>query len=417
LQGFAKTLINRRYQLRNVTVASLGGVHLKAKTVLCAMILFSLFLAALSPLVQTANAGDSENEAKLRSFLSDVAGINLAAYDVTVIPPNSSSSSDVQIVSLNLSSRTAGGGMMAYGFFRNGYMEIIEVRGPAQGSISYLVQSSSDALEESKNVLLRYSRFIEAYGIDTAYVSRALALINNVTSTASPPEPSNFNRIGDFPNVTARSENMTMRAIGNRLSFFFEANQLEFKAKSFSLAFEINTFRFSDTWNLYEIGSVNCIPKEEAIQIGLNSAKTCKITLKDGSLATAEVKPNPTKASLAMAPQSDGTSGLKLSLQAPMILFPQWQLIFALTSEQKSRINSEQVSPQIVGVRVEIWGDTKEVASCKPDVNSPGGSAGIAIPPFPYLVFSALMAAIATPGIAFLVWNRRKRRPIVNSSA
>jgi hypothetical protein len=119
---------------------------------------------------------------------------------------------------------------------------------------------------------------------------------------------------------------MTMRATGNYLSFFFEANQLEFKAKSFSLAFELNTFRFSDTWILYEVGSVNCIPKEEATQIGLNSAKACKITLKDGTLATAEVRPNPTNVYLAMVPKSDdgyGTSGAKLSVQAPMVLFPQ----------------------------------------------------------------------------------------------
>lgn len=384
------------------------------------MILFSLFLAVFSPLIQIANAGDSEKDAKLRSFLSDVVGINLAAYDVTVIPPNSSSSSNVQIVSLNLSSHTGGGGMMAYGFFTNGYMEIIELRGPAQGSISYLVQPSPDALEESKNVLQRYKQFIEAYGIDTGYVSRALALINNVTSTASPAEPSNFNSFADFPNITARSENMTMRATGNRLKFFFEANQLEFETKSFSLAFELNTFRFSDTWDLYEIGSVNCIPKEEATQIGLNSAKACKITLKDGTLATAEVRPNPTNVHLAMVPRSEsgnGTSGAKLSVQAPMILFPQWQLIFALTSEQKSRINSEQVSPQVVGVSVKIWGDTKEVASCKLDVNSPGGSAGMQTPPFPYFGFSVIVAAIAIPGIAFSVWDKTKRRPIVKASA
>jgi hypothetical protein len=193
LQGVAKNLKSTNYQLRNVTVALLGGVNLKGKTVICAIVLFSLFLAALSPLIQIANAGDSPNEVKVRSFLSDVVGINLAAYDDIVVPPNSSISSDVQIVSLNLSSRTADGGMMAYGFFRNGYMEIIELRSPVQGSISYLVQPSSDALEESKNVLHRYSRFIEAYGTDAAYVSRALALINNVTSTASPPEPNNFN--------------------------------------------------------------------------------------------------------------------------------------------------------------------------------------------------------------------------------
>jgi hypothetical protein len=114
---------------------------------------------------------------------------------------------------------------------------------------------------------------------------------------------------------------------------------------------------FSDTWNLYKVGSLNVISEDEAKSIGWEAAKnyTIPFTYENGT-------------TVAMKPKWSNVYEIEISMghynmapdfpvdpggvnREPLSLYPRWNMLFYFES-----------IGGLGGVQVCVWGDTKEIA-------------------------------------------------------
>jgi hypothetical protein len=179
----------------------------------------------------------------------------------------------------------------------------------------------------------------------------------------------NLNNMSDFTPANATSGNMKLVVSQTGIGWSYTTDGVDVPNKSIGLSFGSNTFVFSDTWNLYSIGSPSVISKDEAVTIALNAAQNYNLNLSKvaGSNNTTELKPDWSKmrsdVALAMIPGQTYNNSLNSALKFvtngnmtrnPLALYPIWQTIFYFS----------QPIENIAGIQVGVWGDTKEIAYC-----------------------------------------------------
>jgi len=149
----------------------------------------------------------------------------------------------------------------------------------------------------------------------------------------------------------------------------YTANGVDMPNKFIGMSFGDNTFVFSDTWNLYSIGSFSVISKDEATSIAWAAAKNCSLTLEYRTNNSSEVmKPDWSQmrsdVGLLMIPgqihnnsANDALNYINMgnTTRHPLSLYPLWQTMFYFS----------QPIGDIAGIQVGVWGDTKEIAYCE----------------------------------------------------
>jgi hypothetical protein len=335
-----------------------------------------LLVLAVS-LIQTSRAdtvtlANSTAKDKLPEFLSQVIGLDLTKYNITnqgygvTYPSRYGGVVKEENIIFTLDSKDSK--IAVAGVFDNGYIYWINFY-PMEGSIIYAKQPSTNAFEETKNILQRYQTFTQNYGVDSSHIALALSMLSNVVDTPSlSANPNNLNSISNFASLSATSENMTLKSSESGIGWGYSANGVGIPNKSMGIDFGSNTFTFADTWDLYSIGSFSVLSKDEALNVALTAAKNYNLTLASEKDALTIVKPDWSSITydigLNMIPGQTYNTSLNNALnfatvgdttRNPLALYPLWQVIFYFNNS---------VGGGITGIQVGVWGDTKEIAYC-----------------------------------------------------
>lgn len=372
--------------------------------------ILSMFVLAV-PFIQISRAEQVNLTVKdfVYGFLSEVIELDLTKYNITdegysfSYPSEYGGNVKREHVTLNLASSS--GNISVMGMFLNGFNGGIFVYPPAEGSMLFTNQPSTNAVNESRNILQRYKTFTQNYSLETSHIDPALALLNNVVkASSSSADLHTFNNIMGFvPSVTTAG-NMKQEATQRSITWIYTANGVDVPNKCLKIDFGINKLHFVDTWNLYSIGSFSIISKDGATQIALDAANDYKLTLvgENGTLIFPE-KPgwsNRNSTILDMIPGEMYNSEVNKAnpfliggnaTRDPLALYPLWQVAFAFN----------QSLGGIDGIQVGVWGDTSEIAY----ISEYGHLDGY-IPEFPSWTAFLIAGLIAT-FIVSIIYRRR----------
>lgn len=340
----------------------------------CQSLLVLLFLVVM--LVQTSEADTLDFTAKdmMPAFLSEVVGLDLSKYNITneeySFKYPSEYGGNVKDEHVYLEFVSSEGNISVMGLFLNGFNGGIFVYPPTKGSMFFKHQPSTNALDESRNILQRYKIFADNYGFDTSHIDSALTLLNNATiaSSASDNLQTFNNIIGFVPSVTTAG-NMKQETTQKGVSWIYTEKGVDMPNKCLKIDFGINKLHFVDTWNLFTIGSFSVVSEDEVKQIAFDAANNYNLTLvgENGTLIVAE-KPewsNRTSIVLNMVPGEIYNDELSKEIgivsggnatRDPMALYPLWETVLYF---------SERVG-SVYGIAVGVWGDTKEIAYITP---------------------------------------------------
>jgi hypothetical protein len=340
------------------------------------ILVLPLLFQACSAEVSTADGFTAKD--KLPAFLTDVLGLDLTKYNKTEegYGTRYEYGGQVEVEQYVLTLVDAEGNRISVGSeFTNGFPTWINVDAIV-GSLYYAIQPSKDALVETQNILNRYDVFAKKYGINTVDMSLALDLLSKAPNAPlASKDSTNFNKMSNFTPANITSGNMTMGIVEYGIGFGCIIDGVKIPNKSLGINFGNDQITFVDKWNLYSIGSLSVISKEEATSIAWNLAKTFSDNLTFYQTGedniTREVEPDWSQMrsdiSLLMIPGqlynnslnnillSNGTGvSMGNTNRDPLALYPFWSAIFYFSKP----INN------IVGIQVGIWGDTKETAYC-----------------------------------------------------
>jgi hypothetical protein len=322
------------------------------------------------PLIQTSWGATEDVTAKdmVPAFLSDVVGLDLTKYNMTdekytvSYPSFYGGVVKDEVISYDLKSDNSELSVM--GIFDNGFIYGLIVR-RISGSIMFSWQPSTNAVDESSDILQRYKTFAENYGFDTSHIISALTRLNDATSASSLNADLHlFNNITGFVPSVTYAGNVKLETTEKRIRWIYTDRDVDMIGKIVSISFGSNSLSFRDTWNLFSVGSFSVISREEALQIALDAANNHDLTLV-GANDTAHVveKPgwsNRTSIALSMVPGEIYNTELNMRTQFrtggnatrdPLMLYPLWKTVFYF---------SENVG-HITGIQVGVWGDTKEI--------------------------------------------------------
>lgn len=337
-----------------------------------------IFLAASCMLIQTfrADVVDAANvtaEEMLPAFLSDVIGLDLSKYHKTnegystSYPPEFGGL--IKREQLGFTLESGDSTIPVAAMFDNGFIRWIYFY-PLSGSMIYAKQPSTFALDESRSILQRYQTFCQEYGLDASHVVSFLKMANSLAD--SPPAKTYLgiiNNMTDFPSANMTSGNMKLIVSETSIWLDYTIDGVDIPNKSVGMNLGYNTFTFSDTWNLYSIGSLSVISQDEATSIAFTAAKnyfaTLQIKTSDGSILTEPEWSQRLDVGLGMIPGQIRNDSASSDLQDinmgnttrnPLALYPIWQAIFYFSKPIGN----------IDGIQVGVWGDTKETAYCNP---------------------------------------------------
>ena len=334
-----------------------------------------LLLFLVVTLIQTSLA-DSTNsiaEEKLPEFVWDVVGLDMTKYNITdesygfSYPSEYGCVAKEESVSFKLvSERGTIYTASAHAIFLNGFIPLLTVDVPTNAHL-FFVDSPTDAIDESRNILERYKVFAEEYGFDTSHIDHALMLLDNATGESS--ADADFHLLNDIigfvPSVTTEG-NMRQETDYDSITWTYTEQGVNMPNRCLKIDFGGNRLHFVDTWNLFTVGCFSVISEDEAIRIGWDTAKNYNVTLigEDGPYTPEFEWSNRTYVKLNMIPgqihnitaeDNDVDSGN--ATRDPLALYPQWFLAFYFDKPIPTGNRC------IVGVVVSVWGDTKEIAS------------------------------------------------------
>ena len=332
-----------------------------------------LFLAI--PLIQISRTDAVDFTAKdmMPAFLSEVVGFDLTNYNITNEGYNVSYPSYYgglvkdEVIRFTLESNSSEINVM--GIFNNGFIYGIVIH-HINGSIMYSRQPSTNALDESRNILQRYKTFAQNYGFDISHIDSALTLLNNATRASSASDELHmFNDlIGFVPSVTTAG-NMKQETTQRGVSWIYTEKGVDMPNKCLKIDFGIDKLHFVDTWNLFTVGCVSVVSEDEVKQIAFDAANNYNLTLvgENGTLIVTE-KPewsNVTSIVLNMVPGEIYKDELSKKIgivsggnatRDPLVLYPLWETVLYF---------SERVG-SVYGIAVGVWGDTTEIAYITP---------------------------------------------------
>ncbi|MEM2968033.1 MAG: hypothetical protein QXJ76_01845 [Candidatus Bathyarchaeia archaeon] len=337
-------------------------------------IIVLLILATL--FIQTSRADIADFTAKemLYMFLSEVVELDLNKYNITTenysfkYPPEYGGNAKEEHVYLELVSKE--GNITVMGLFLNCFIRGIFIYAPENGSINFKHQQSTNAVDESRNILQRYKVFAQNCGFSTAHVDSALTLLKNAVSASSASaDLYMFNNITGFAPSVTYAGNMKLETTEKRISWIYTEKGVDMPNKILSISYGGNKLFFADTWNLFTVGAFSVISEKEALEIAVKAADNYNLTLvgENGTLFVAE-KPgwsNLTSILLNMVPgeiyNDESNKELRIlsggnTIRNPLALYPLWEIVLYF---------SKNIS-NTYGIAVGVWGDTREIAYITP---------------------------------------------------
>jgi len=173
------------------------------KLLLASTVLFVLaFSLTQTSQADDANAANSTAEDKLPAFLSEVIGLDLTKYNITnegygvSYPPEFGGLVKRENIIFTLESNNSK--IPAAATFDNGFISWLHFY-PSSGSMIYAKQPSTDALDESRNILQRYQLFCQNHGINASHVAPAHNMLNSIPDSPTDKAFSgNINNMSDF---------------------------------------------------------------------------------------------------------------------------------------------------------------------------------------------------------------------------
>jgi hypothetical protein len=284
-----------------------------------------------------ARAAEPTIQEKGVSILSNVAGLDLAKYNVTTEEYQQDSYFDVvpeDNVGYTLESDNSK--LDVYCTFANGKLHILHVL-ENEGSPS-MTKTCNGASEMAKNFLSDYA----AYSGNTLYDELSLML----------------NGIDAGENSTVARGNVELQVNASaectRFSWRYTFNGVAAGDKCVALGFKNGFLKyFVDTWDLYKVGSTAInLSKEEAVDIAIETAKAFSYNVGSGN-DTFEVKDfNVTTAKVTQLVFCSSIGADKTRCDDPLMLFPMWRIGVGL----------DRFYPgNVYGIYVDIWADTLQV--------------------------------------------------------
>jgi hypothetical protein len=338
-----------------------------------ARIIVLLILTGMLIPISKATTQNSTARELMPVFLSDVVGLDLTKYNITTEDYNvkypSEYGGNVKDEYAYLDLASSEGTISVMGLFLNGFNGGIFVYQPTIGSMFFKHQPSTNALDESRNMLQRYKAFAQNYGLETSHIDQALAMMNNATGASSASTNLNmFNKITGFvPSVTTVG-NMKQEIKEGSITWIYSVRGIEIPNRCLKIDFGAGTLHFVDTWNLYTVGNFSVVSEDEVKQIAFNAADNYDLILVGENSTFVAEKPewsNVTSMVLNMVPGEIYNTELNKAnpvvsggnaTRDPLALYPLWETVLYF---------NESIGGTS-GIAVGVWGDTKEVAYITP---------------------------------------------------
>jgi|WetSurMetagenome_2_1015567.scaffolds.fasta_scaffold79475_2 hypothetical protein len=328
------------------------------------IVVIALLIIAF-PFIHVSGAESADLSARELAplFLSDVMGLDLTKYNIAKegygsdYPVYYGGEVKEEAVSFDLVSDQ--GNLSVMGIFRNGFISALNLY-KGRNSTVYLKVPSTNAVNESRNMLQRYKTFAQDLGWNTTHIDQASTMLNNVSAAPSKDNLHMFNNIIGFIPTDAYEGNMKLETKENRVNWIYTEKGANITSKRISIDFGFDTLSFTDTWNLYKVGSLGVITEEEAKTIGWEAAKKYNLTFTYENGTTVAMTPkwsNVSEISFSMIPgqmykmNQDNFVDPGSVTREPLVLYPQWKMIFYF-----------EMIGGAAGIQVGVWGDTKEIA-------------------------------------------------------
>lgn len=341
--------------------------HSKEKLSVVAVILLLLSV----PLIHASGADVTNKtnqfgENKLLVFLSNVIGLDLAKYNVTVssgvtYPYNFGGLVKQEVISCQLDYNGSKIGIM--GIFYNEYIFAIDIL-PNQGPLIYAQPPSANPIDEAKSILRKYQIFANDYGITASHLTTALNMLNNVNELTSSSTILGNTKL-EVSRITYNEANFNRTLIS--FKWIYTANGVDAYNKRLEITFEGNATSFKDTWGFFTIGNFSVISETESVEIAFAAAKNYNLTLvgeggvlipvqPDWSGMTYTIVLNMIPGQIYNRDPDDHFMNPGSAVRDPLALYPLWEAVFYF---------GENVG-HTVGIAVGVWGDTKEIAYITP---------------------------------------------------
>ena len=330
----------------------------KIKTTL----LLFLLLCSLTVLFQQSNVQaqpETTLEEKAATFITDVVGLDLSKYNVTIntgpsaqpTPFNVSSPFIMRGINYYL---TANSSTVNMGFsFENGLLNLCIID-YIQGSPIFAQQALTNNFDYAKFFMQKYQSYItNNWHSDVSYLQSANNLINTASETNA---------------LTLTNDNIKFQVSSDYSSFkwAYTQNGIDVSRKRVELDFRNGTLRsLYDGWNLYSIGSTKYISEQQAISLALVAAKnyTLRFTNSSNVSATNYTIVGQTATEIDVIPDlTNAITQTRLNMNVrnntSTSLYPIWQISFTFLSQIYD----------VNGITVAVWGDTGQIQSCQANV-------------------------------------------------
>jgi hypothetical protein len=322
----------------------------------------ALTLSAIN--VPTIRAAELTTEDNALDFLENVISLDIKRYKVTleIFPENYSTYLEnlyLENVRCTLESNES---KIRVGFTFQNYTLTYCKLSILEGSILYAQSPSTNVVERADVFLQRYQNYLGTS--DSQEMRDILATVDEVQNATVIVDNVRFELTAELSRTKLRWDYTLDGADYTKLSFTFRNN---------------GEFSFSDTTNLYEIGSTNVkISKEEAVALAMERVENMSWTVEDVKVGNVSILDNRTSAILLTAPKE------------PLVLYPYWQV----------SLTFDKVYPgNVYGVTYNIWADTGEIFYGH--MHMFGGE----IPEFP--TWTPLLLALCTVAVALLVYKQK----------
>ncbi len=214
-----------------------------------------------------------------------------------------------------------------------------------KGKPIYTQEQSVNVLDQSKSVMQRYQTYASQHtGLSTSYISSMASMLDTISELKS-TDVTVGNMKLDISLTSTRISNIPTQT----LKWFYTEKDVDITRKAITLRYTDNVLTsISDTWNLYSIGNLNSLSKEEILNIAWSKAQNLTLQFISENGTTYEIKPD----------LSNVTTDVTFSLQPRnnTELYPSWIVTYYFAKPYG----------QNHGIEVGIWGDTGQVVFCKP---------------------------------------------------
>jgi hypothetical protein len=336
----------------------------KIKTIVLVLLICSLSFAFQQ--FSNINAQTTPTlEEKATAFLTNVIGLDLTKYNVTVTtgpsndqpsPFNVSFPFEMKGINYHMTSDYS---TMNIGFsFENGLLNFCLITN-SKGSPIYLQEPPATTFDSTKGFMQKYEMYIAKFLSSDV---TDLQTINNLISTS--PKAESLPKIVDNIKFESSSDSH-----GDSYKWTFTQNELEFSQKRIELDFKNGTIRsLYDGWNLFSVGTTNAISKEQAISLAFPAAQnfTLRFNRVYPIYGTDQTVIGQNETEVDIIPDLKNakiTADLEMSgrdaSSSTIVIYPLWVIDFTF----------EKPISNVDGITVTVWGDTGQIASCQADVH------------------------------------------------